>query len=63
MQQFLGKSTERRLRLEKERQEMTKIAYEQSQIKESLQGRLDALNERESQLLDHEVSQLKAADQ
>ena len=50
------------MRLEKERQEVKKVVQEQSQIRESLQGRLEALKARESQMLDSEVSQLKHED-
>ena len=43
MSAFLQKSSERRLRLEKERQEVSKVVGEQSQIRDSLKGRIEAL--------------------
>lgn len=45
---FLGRSKDRRLRLQKERQEVTIILQEQLQIKATLQSRLDALNEKKA---------------
>lgn len=44
MKSYLQRSNERRLRLNKERQELTTVVNEQFSIRDALKARLDALN-------------------
>ena len=47
MQSYLSKSSERRIRLDRERKDLEHSATDQRRIKESLKGRLEALKKRE----------------